>query len=94
MCRNVCRVSEATVKRPYNDQRTRKKYKKYKKKAGNDLPLPAFLCSLDFHYHYLLRLAIVAIMAAMLERLLPMLMVSATVILRFILDGTTISQPG
>lgn len=30
------------MKCPYNNQRTRKKYKKYKKKAGNDLPLPAF----------------------------------------------------
>lgn len=66
--------------------------KEQKKQATKDCYL--LFCSLDFHYLYLLRLAIVAIMAAMLERLLPMLMVSATVILRFILDGTTISQPG
>ena len=81
------------MKCPYNNQRTRKKYKKYKKKQVTIFRYLLF-CSLDFHYRYLLRLAIVAIMAAMLERLLPMLMVSATVILRFILDGTTISQPG
>ena len=43
---------------------------------------------------YLLRLAIVAIIAAMLLMLVPRLMVSATLILRFILAGTTISQPG
>ena len=43
---------------------------------------------------YLLRLAMVAIMAAMLDMLLPILIISAAVILRFILAGMTISQPG
>ena len=43
---------------------------------------------------YFVILAMVAIMAAMLDMLEPRLIVSATLILRFNLDGTMISQPG
>ena len=47
-----------------------------------------------FYYSYFDKLAIVAIMAAIDDMLDPRLMVSATLILRFSLAGTTISQPG
>lgn len=50
--------------------------------------------SFEVSCSYFVILAMVAIMAAMLDMLEPRLIVSATLILRFNLDGTTISQPG